>query len=210
MTDIFQTPEKGRIKKRLFEIGIQTLEEKGYKVSRIPKIGKSSVRKITKDGKSQVVSIRTSQDQCIAFPRLKDDSGWKTLDDVDMVVAVSVDDKDQPRNALVHFLDGDDMRDRFNRTYKARIDNGRSIPLGRGVWLYLYVPESDEKPDYVGAGAGLVNKAVAEVPLNASRATHPPVTGSSDSEKLTIAEAKRRLAVSLGVEESSIKITVEA
>jgi hypothetical protein len=208
MADVYKTPEKTSLKRRLFEIGLETLRSEGYKVERIPGFGKASVRRITKGADQKVVSIRTTQDRHIAFPRLPDDSGWRTLDDVDMVVAVSVDDAESPKNAWVHFLDGSDMRDRFNRTYKARLAADRTIPLGRGVWLSLYHPESKDRPDHVGAGAGLQNPKVGVVPLLNQ-------AGGSDTKDtedfgLTIAEAKRRLASSLGVNESSIKITVEA
>jgi hypothetical protein len=47
------------------------------------------------------VSIRTTQNQWIAFPRRLDNKGWGTLSDVDVVLAVSVDDVEQPK-APVH------------------------------------------------------------------------------------------------------------
>src|SRR5436309_15557018 len=104
MTDIFKTPEKLSRKDMLFRIGIETLQQQDWKVERIPGIGKSSVRRITKGGKSQKVSIRTSQDMWIAFPRNKDDKSWRTLSDVDVVLAVSVDDRDEPKFAQVHMI----------------------------------------------------------------------------------------------------------
>lgn len=211
MTDVYGTPRKVRTKKRLFEIGIETLEAQGYKVERVPGSGKSSVRRITKGGESKTVTIRTTQDRTIAFPRLEDDSGWRTLDDVDMVVAVSVDDREDPKNGLVHLLDGDDMRDRFNRTYEARLEADHKIPLGRGVWLALYRRDDGSNVRFVGAGAGLDNPPVATVPLVSTPEPGSAASGSAQPmENLTIAEAKKLLAKSLGVEESSIKITVEA
>jgi hypothetical protein len=105
------------------------------------------------------------------------------------------------------------MRERFNRTYAARKKAGHVIPIGRGVWLSLYTPESQSPVHLVGAGAGLKHPAFAEVPLD------PATLISNDDEvaeeadvgesPLTIAEAKRRLAHSLGVDPSSIKIIVE-
>lgn len=208
MTNVYGSPEKVQLKRRLLEIGIEVLKSEGYTVERAP--GGSSVRRITKDGESKLVSIRTSQDRFIAFPRRKD-GRWRTLDDVDLVVAASVDDKEAPKYAWVHFLDGDDMRDRFNRTYEARKAAGLKIPAGRGVWLSLYKPESTDHPRRVGAGAGLVYPRVATIPLD------PDDTGPGPRQPvveqpvgLTITEAKRLLASSLGVDESSIKITVEA
>lgn len=209
MTDVYGTPEKVRLKHRLFEIGVETLEAQGYEVSRVQGSGKSSVRRADKDGESKVVSIRTTQDQAIAFPRLKDDSGWRTLDEVDMVVAVSVDDREDPKNANVHFLDGDEMRERFGQAYEARLEAGQKIPLGRGVWLALYRRYDGKRVRLVGAGAGLDHEPVAVVPLANAVAADSRGEDSLPAS-LSIAEAKRLLAASLGVDESSIKITVEA
>ncbi|HZR29907.1 MAG TPA: hypothetical protein VFA71_14105, partial [Terriglobales bacterium] len=155
MTDIFKTPEKLSRKDMLFRIGIETLQQEGWKVERIPGIGKSSVRRITKGGKIRNVSIRTSQDTWIAFPRKKDDKSWKTLSEVDVVLAVSVDDRDNPKFAQVHMIEADEMRQRFDRAYSARLAAGYQIPLGRGVWVSLYRPEANDPVTLVGAGAGL-------------------------------------------------------
>ena len=100
MTNVWTSPEKVDRRDRLFDIGVKTLERQGWTVERIPKSGKSSVRRITKDGKSQTVSIRTTQDTYIAFPRNQDDTAWVTLSEVDAVVAVSVDDGDNPVDPL--------------------------------------------------------------------------------------------------------------
>ena len=44
------TATSGATKTLLFDIGLKALEARGYKIQRIPGIGKSSVRQITKDG----------------------------------------------------------------------------------------------------------------------------------------------------------------
>lgn len=218
MTNIFTTPGKKPMKTYLFQIAVQALEADGWKVERVQGSGKSSVRRITKGSQSKVVSIRTTQDTAIAFPRLEGDSGWRTLDEVDAVVPVSVDDRDNPKFAKVHLIDGDEMRDRFNRAYKARKEAGHSIPIGRGVWLSLYLPEANDPPTHVGAGAGLKFKPIATIPLSPDMVAEvdeqdddmSPVVIAHDDEPLTIADAKRRLAKTLGVDPSNIRITVEA
>jgi hypothetical protein len=216
MTDIFKTPEKLSRKDMLFRIGIETLQQEGWKVERIPGIGKSSVRRITKGGKSRNVSIRTSQDTWIAFPRKKDDKSWKTLSEVDVVLAVSVDDRDNPKFAQVHMIEADEMRQRFDRAYSARLAAGYQIPLGRGVWVSLYRPEANDPVTLVGAGAGLDHPPIARVSLEEHKDSNSDIAFEAknvDNCKdmpLTIAEAKRRLAMTLGVDPSSIKITVEA
>lgn len=219
MTNVYASPEKVSMKSHLFKTAVEALEGAGWKVERVPGSGKSSVRRITRGAESKVVSIRTTQDTWIAFPRLDDDSGWRTLDEVDAVVPVSVDDRDNPRFVNVHLVDGDEMRDRFNRAYAARKKAGHSIPIGRGVWVSLYLPEANDPPTHVGAGAGLKFKPIATVPLSPEVVAtiddqdddaQPSAPAIDEEAPLTIAEAKRRLAKAFGVDAASIKITVEA
>jgi hypothetical protein len=218
MTNIFGTPEKHERKRRLFEIGLETLRAQGFAVVKVPGIGKSSVRKITKDGRSRMVAIRTTQDRWMSFPRNDDDTGWGTLQDVDLVMAVAVDDVDEPRFGLVHLFDQSDVKARFDRALAARIEAGHSGPTTHGMWISLYQEESSEPVNLVGAGAGLASPPIARVPLDpgtpevAASPSIPslPPTPASELLPLTIAEAKRRLALSLGVDPSAIKISVEA
>src|SRR5687768_405192 len=155
VTNIFKDPEKHKRKKRLFQIGVETLEKAGWSVTK-EKLGKSSVRRITKNGESKLVSIRTTQDQWIAFPPKPQGKGWVTLDDVDVVLAVSVDANVPPKEALVHWLPGDEMRERFDLALKARKKADRVQPDRRGVWIPLYEREdASANVSYVGGGAGL-------------------------------------------------------
>lgn len=177
---------------------MEALEKTGWKVERVEGSGKSSVRRITKGNESKVVSIRTTQDMWIAFPRLDDDKAWRTLDEVDAVVPVSVDDKFNPKFAKVHLIDGDEMRDRFNRAYAARKEAGHSIPIGRGVWVSLYLPETKDPVSHVGAGVGLKFPPIITIPLSTDPITAlnaDDVQASEESEiPFSIAEAKFRLA----------------
>jgi hypothetical protein len=226
MTNVWGTPGKAALKTRLFQIGVEALQKAGWTVERIPRLGKSSVRRICRGAESRTVSIRTTQNTWLAFPRNETDTGWGTLADVDVVVAVSVDSGDHPKYALVHFIEGEDMRDRFDRAYHARKAAGHSIPLGRGVWLSLYHEEAREPVYQVGAGVGLTNPPIARVPLHAAIGTASTgdaaankvadevetvdTASEAGTEPLTIGEAKLRLAQALGVSPSSIKITIEA
>jgi len=215
MTNVYGTPEKVTMKALLFRIAVETLEKDGWKVQREPGSGKSSVRRITKGKESQLVSIRTTQDTWVAFPRTPGDKSWRTLDDVDAVVPVSVDDRENPRFAKVHIVDGDEVRARFNRAYKARKAAGHSIPVGRGVWVSLYDQEATDPVSRVGAGMGLEFPPIAMVPLSSEQIAAAAVDDDEDvapveEGPLSIAEAKRRLALTLGVDPANIKITVEA
>jgi hypothetical protein len=113
------------------------------------------------------------------------------------------------------------MRDRFDRAYAARKKAGHTIPIGRGVWVSLYLPEAQDPVSHVGAGAGLKYPPLATVPLTpeliaameeTSGADEAGANAVEESEEapLSIAEAKRRLAKTLGVDPANIKITVEA
>ena len=162
-----------------------------------------------------LVTIRTSQDRWIAFPRTKDDTKWGTLRDVNVVVAVAVDDPANPRFAQVHMIDAKEMRDRFDRAYAARRAADHTIPLKRGVWLSLYDEEGTSPVQRVGAGAGIANPAIAVVPLGepdtpVAPTKQPNWASDVDEQSLTIAPAKTKLARTFGVDPSSIKITVEA
>lgn len=137
---------------------------------------------------------------------------------MDVVLAVSVDANVPPKEALVHWLPADEMRERFDLALKARRAAKRVRPQRRGVWIPLYEREdASENVSYVGGGAGLDHPPIARVPMNGAGDAPPPsaddfVDDGEDEERdvLTIAEAKRRLALTLGVPVSSIKITVEA
>ena len=226
MTNIFGRPEKLAIRKALFLAAVKALEGQGYKVDRVSRIGKSSVRRITKNGISKTVSIRTTQDMWIAFPRNDKNDGWGTLEGVDFVVAASVDKPDDPRKAKIHMIPADEMRARFDRNYAARIKAGYAMHDGRGVWVSLYYPEASDPVTHVGAGAGLKYPAIMEAPLTPDTAAQPgtgdtegadeddagdaATPGTSGEPPLTIAEAKRRLALTLGVNVDDIKIIISS
>ena len=144
MANVTKTPEKKRIRVALVNAAMSTLEKEGWKIERVRGGGKGRVRRITKGGKSLLASIRTSQDEWIAFPRTLDDTAWATLSEVDVVVAASVDDAKNPRFAQVHFFDAAELRQRFDRAYSARVAAGHQIPKGRGVWVSLYHDEATD------------------------------------------------------------------
>ncbi len=217
MGNIYKKPEKLDIQKQLLNIAVQSLENIGWKVERVRRGGKPSIRRITKDGQSKIISIRTSRNTQIAFQPINLGTGWKTLDEVDAVVAVSVDDKTNPKFAKVHFIDGNEMRDRFNRAYAAKKKAGHAIPDDQGIWLSLYHPETNNPITCVGAGAGLKFPPIATVPLideiiSALRQANSTeeVHNSIEESPLSISEAKRRLAKTLGINPENIKIIIES
>ena len=224
MANVTKTPEKKRIRRILVNAALATLEREGWKVAKVRGGGKGRVRRISRGSENLLAAIRTSQDEWIAFPRNDDDDGWVTLSDVDVVVAATVDDPASPKVAKVHLFDAAELRERFDRAYTARRAAGHTIPLGRGVWVSLYDDEATDPPSRVGAGIGNLRPPIAQIPLNDVAAIAPDLPqggptarpsaandhGLDDGQSLTIAQAKARLARTLGVDPRSIKITVEA
>ena len=211
------TPVKAHFRSKLRKAALEALERNGWNVSKASEFGTTRVCRITKNGVSKLAAIRTSQDTWIAFMRNKGNTKWTTLADVDVVVAASVDRALDPKFAQIHMIDANEMRDRFDRAYAARRAAGHSLPEGRGVWVSLYEEESTAPVSRVGAGAGIAHPPIVRVPLDEvdAPATSPPAAAETQranasnaaEEPLTIAEAKARLARSLGVDPASIKIT---
>ncbi|WP_116600007.1 hypothetical protein [Primorskyibacter marinus] len=215
MTNVSGTSQKVVNRRKLFELGEAALEQAGWRVERIQGIGKSSVRRIVKGDERYTVSIRTTQDTWIAFPRNEADSGWGTLEDVDYVVAVTVDDRDDPKEGLAYMVDGDEMRERFDRAYRARLDAGHTIPTGRGVWVSMFIAEDPNAASSVGGGIALGREPLLTMRLDGQPEDHatdatPPVPSAQYEAPLTIADAKHRLAQSLGVDPEKVKIVIEA
>ncbi|WP_044562971.1 hypothetical protein [Azospirillum sp. B4] len=227
MTNVYSYPEKKTARDALFAFAVKSLEKEGWSVTRVPKGGKGSLRRITKDGKSYNVSIRTSQDAWIAFPRKADGEGWVTLDDVDYVVAVSLNDRRNPTKASVHMIPGNEARSRFDRAYAARKAAQHRLADGRGIWVSLYDKDEADPVNHVGAGMGLDYAPLAVwdltkwgLPAGTEKLSQDGTDDGDEDEggkvnedheraPLTISEAKRRLAETLGVPESAIKITIE-
>ena len=221
MTNVSMTVEKVATRRGLFRLAEKALAAEGWAISRVARGGKASLREIRRGDVTARVSIRTSQDAWIAFPPKPKGAGWVTLDDVDYVVAASVDDKLNPTEARVHMVAAKEVRERFDRAYAARKRAGYTLPEGRGVWISLYDAEASDPVTLVGAGMGLSHAAIAthdlkRQPLHADdgddfleplQTADAPVT--TTSARFGITDAKRMLSQSLGVPESAIRIIIE-
>jgi hypothetical protein len=215
MPNINSNPENVNRRRQLFQIGQQFLEDEGWTVSRVPGAGKASLRRITKGKENRTICIRTSQDQWMAFPRNTSDTGWVTLDEVNEVIVVAVDDRSEPKFALVHRISGDEMRERFNRAYSARRAARYSEAPGRPMWISLYDEDKTQPVGHVGAGAGLSNPPIVRVPLQSK----PDNDSDKSSQQVSVAnvplpfdqiilEAKHSLALRLGVVSAIIRIAL--
>jgi len=137
---------------RLVGAAVQAVKSEGYELARQPGRGRSNVWKLKGDGDDQLASIRTTRDRWIAFPPMK--GGWKTLDDVKVVVVAAVDDVVDPKNVEVYMFPADDVRERFTQSYKARIEAGQTIRDNFGMWVCL---DRDDRGLPASKGSGLVD-----------------------------------------------------
>lgn len=212
MGNIFTSPQKVGLKNRLLQVGLEVLAKQVGGVEKAG-IGKSSVRRVKRNGRDKLVSIRTTQDHYLAWARTDDDKEWSTLCDVDEVMVVTVDNPEEPEMARVYLFEQAEVKSRFDRAYKARKAAGYKVAGGRGLWLSMYDKEAREPVTLVGAGIAHDVEPSAVVPLQeGTRHPSPSVQPEGDLESLrplSIAEAKQRLALTFGVEPSAIKITVE-
>jgi hypothetical protein len=109
----------------------------GYTLKRQPGRGLSNTWELTKDGVTQVASLRTTRDRWIAFPPLESGKRWKTLDNVELVLVAAVDDPENPQNVSVYLFPADEVRKRFDASYAARIANGHTVRDNFGMWVWL-------------------------------------------------------------------------
>ncbi len=212
VTNVSATTGKVELRRYLFSLAERALEQAGWRVERIPGSGKGSVRRIVKGDETHVVSIRTTQDTWIAFPRTSDGDGWVTLDDVDFVIPVTVDDRDDPKWAAVYMVDAEEMRERFDRAYLARKAAGHTVQAGRGVWVSMFSTEDPKIVASVGGGIAVGKTPLLRVKISGNeeievKPASEPVTAVTSP--LTVAEAKKRLAQTFGVDPEKIKIIIE-
>jgi hypothetical protein len=192
---------KSTAKRKLFNAGVRMLEEQGWFVER--QDNRSSVCTISKGNITKIVSITTTRDQWISCIRSADDTRWITWDSVDDIVIVSVDNKDNPKYALVHNVPAQEVLTRFDKALAARKAAGHKSLFNHGTWVSLYEEETSESTVSVGGGIGLKYTPVASYPLFDE--------AKSDQDKpLTIAKAKELLSQTFGVTPEQIQISINA
>ncbi len=205
----------------LVQAAKQALEAQGFTMQRVPGRGLSNIWTIEKDGKSQVASIRTTQDRWFAFPPLNGGTGWKTLDDAEIVIVAAVDDREDPENAEVYMFPADEVRKRFDAAYAARIEQGRSVRDNFGMWVGL---DLDTRTNVVSVGSGIAEqyKALATYPIKdllvdkaePSADDAALIDEAAESEQFTtIAEvmawARERVADLAGVEVETVRLDLK-
>ena len=200
----------------LVEAAKNALSSSGYEIERIPGRCRSNVWKVTKGGVEQLASIRTTRDRWFAFPPL--DDKWKTLDDVEIVIVSAVDDPEDPRSAQVYLFSAEEVRERFNAAYEARIEAGQKVRHNFGMWVCL---DEDTRGIAASVGSGIANQydPIAEFTLDQIEASEPSqreVQGhaeNQDTGPVTISEvlasAKTQIAQMAGVGISQVKLDLK-
>lgn len=200
------------------------MEAQGYTLARVPGRGLSNIWNITKNGKTQAASIRTTRDRYIAFPPLESGTKWKTLDDVEMVIVATVDSKENPENVEVYLFPADDVRKRFNAHYAARSKNGQTIQDNFGMWVGL---DRDDRGLASSVGTGILEhyKQIAVYSIADLLATKPhdvaddeettsdTAEGPAAPDISTIADvmawARGRVAELAGVQIEAVKLDLK-
>lgn len=197
----------------------QAVEEQGYTLAKMPGRGLSNIWKITKGGKSQIASIRTTRDRWFAFPPLDSGTKWRTLDEVDVVVVAAVDSKEKPQHVQVYMFPANKVRERFNAAFAARSQEGQVNKDGFGMWVNL---DLDTRGIAASVGSGIVKqyKPLATYSIADLINTHPVDLSVQEGEEIspgttepansTIAEvmawARKRVAEIAGVGVESVKL----
>ncbi|MDR3574438.1 MAG: hypothetical protein P4L50_11275 [Anaerolineaceae bacterium] len=199
----------------------------GYALERVPGRGLSNIWTITKDGKSQRASIRTTRDRWFAFPPLAKGTKWKTLSEVDVVIVASVDSRDNPENVEVFIFPAEEVRKRFDAAYTARKKAGKAPTDNFGMWIGL---DPDKRSHHDAVSSGIIekykrvalysiDKLIAETSQNLVEQT--PGEGSGETDETgeptprftTIAEvmawARERVAELAGVKAEAIKLDLK-
>ncbi|MET0501755.1 MAG: hypothetical protein ABW172_09575 [Candidatus Binatia bacterium] len=174
---------------------------------------------------SSLFSIRTSQIGKIGYKRDRSNLHWDGLQDVDNVAIACLDDPKLPRFAEILFLSADAIANRLSSALKNRQKDGLQFKPGHMLWLSLYEKASSIR-DTTHAGSGLacinVVQIVPDGPdiperqrnlvdlreyvlLSSADAIPPP---SPDTELITIAQAKKGVALSYDIPERDVKITI--
>ncbi len=194
-------------------------EKNGYTLVRQPGRGLSNVWRLEKDGRSQVASIRTTRDRWVAFEPLAEGTKWKTLDDVELVLVAAVDDRHDPQNIDIYLFPADQVRQRFDASYKARIAAQHTVRENYGMWVKLDAGDATI-PSQIGAGLAAEYSPIARFSLDELEraASDVPVSEPEDltpeeveevgpsTVSAVLAWARMQIAQLTGIEARVIKL----
>lgn len=168
---------------------LQGAKAAGCTMKRQPGRGLSNTYEMTKDGKTQIASVRTTRDRYIAFPPLDGGKKWKTLDAADVVLVSAVTDPTDPQAVDVYLFPGDEVRKRFNASYAARMANGHTVRDDFGMWVMIDKGD-DEIVSQIGHSLAVDYPAIARFTLDELEAGVEPEAKQMAAEATPEPEAE--------------------
>jgi hypothetical protein len=157
-----------------------------------------------------LITIRTSQTQWLAFTRDKTDTFWKGLEKtLETVFVATVDNIWDPKHANVHRFAVDDVIARLDKIYRATKNAGKIVKPGVPILISLYDMEEKDPPPplhLIGAGIGIKYPPIARVPLKRFMSL---VAKKRKAKRLTLSQARKQLALSYDVPISAVTITID-
>lgn len=165
MGNSFNSLSRGESRRVLITSALDALKDEGFDLKKKRGMGRgpSQVYIAKRDGKEQLLSIRTTRNRWFAFPPF--DGGWKTLDDVDLVAVSAVDNPENPEKAEVYLFSAKSVRDKLDAEHAVRKANGYVITENVGLWIYLD-PIEDEDQGSMGSGLASDETRIAEIPFD--------------------------------------------
>jgi hypothetical protein len=140
-------------------------KQAGYSMTRQPGRGLSNTYEMSKDGQTQIASVRTTRDRYVAFPPLDGGKKWKTLDTADVVLVSAVAEVGDPQSVDVYLFPADEVRKRFDASYAARIENGHTVRDDFGMWVMIDAGD-DQIPSQIGHSLAVDYPAIAHFTID--------------------------------------------
>jgi hypothetical protein len=183
----FENLPYGEIWRVLVEAGKRGAHEEGHKLTRVAGRGMSNVWVAEKNGKKVKAAIRTTRDRWIAFQPVDGGKRWKTLDDVEVVIVVAVDSKDDPQNVEVYMLPAIEVRHRFEEAFTARTEAGQVPTDNFGMWVCL---DHDPRGLAASIGSGITEKfrPIAVYSIASLLASHEDIEAKRAEEEDAVNE----------------------
>lgn len=150
-------PNEPSAYRKLTDAAVNALREKNWEVEKEPGMTRQNVWRMTRNGESHLVSVRTTRNRWIAYNTMEKGKKWKTLDDVAYacIAAYTYNDEDEDPNGIeVHLIDADELRAHFDTGYRIRTKGGQKVTDDFGMWICM--DQYDEDP-LAGGGSGFAN-----------------------------------------------------
>lgn len=207
-------PNEPSAYRTLTDAAVKALREKGWEVEKEPGMTRQNVWRMTRDGESHLVSVRTTRNRWIAYNTVENGKKWKTLDDVAYacIAAYTYNDEDEdPDGIEVHLIGVDKLRAHFDTGYRIRTEGGQKVTDNFGMWICM--DQYDEDP-LSGAGSGFATDEtlIASYPFGEENQEDDEKAASPASVPIrpTVAEiveaARAEIALTTGIEVENISL----